>query len=70
MQLTLNEENKVTIGRSGCLPMLIRLCQSGDRERERYAVMALANTEMVEGERRGLCWTKGYLAACYLWGVQ
>ena len=58
--ISLNEENKVQIAGSGCLPALVQLAQSDDRERERYAVMTLANVaEMVEGRTQSECSKKG-----------
>ena len=60
--ISLNEENKVQIARSGCLPALIQLAQADDRERERYAVMTLANVaEMVEGRTQRRMLEEGVL---------
>ena len=43
------EENKVAVARSGCLPALVSLVRSDDRERERYAARAISNlAEMLE----------------------
>ena len=49
--LALSEHNKVEIAKSGCLPALVALCKTRDRDRQRFAAAAIANVaEMVEGD--------------------
>ena len=58
------EENKVAVARSGCLPALVSLVRSDDRERERYAARAISNlAEMLEGRTQRKMLEEGALDA-------
>lgn len=64
--LSLSEENKITMARGGCLPALIALASSRDSYRERQAVCALANlAEMIEGHTHKKMLEEGILTPLY-----